>query len=87
MKFKIDNDLMIDDFFHDARLLGIVAPIDDYKFCWHVNQLLKFKFRINTGLEIQLIKKDRNYFFSIYDLLILFFVLYPLLLNSFVRDC
>lgn len=67
MKFKIDNDVLIDEFFHDARILGIVAPIPDYKFCWHVNHLLKFSFRINTSLEIQLVKKDRNYFFSIYD--------------------
>ncbi|GAC1378896.1 MAG: hypothetical protein NVSMB45_00360 [Ginsengibacter sp.] len=67
MKFKIDNDILIDEFFHDARILGIVAPIPDYKFCWHVNNLLKFSFRINTSLEIQLVKKERNYFFSIYD--------------------
>lgn len=67
MKFKIDNEALVDEFFHDARLLGIVAPVADYKFCWHVNQLLKFSFRINTSLEIQLIKKERKYFFSIYD--------------------
>ena len=67
MKLRIDNDLMVDDFFQDIRLLGIVAPIKDYQFCWHLNQMLRFDFRINNDIEIQLTKKQRNYFFSIYE--------------------
>lgn len=67
MKLRIDNELMLDDFFEDTRLLGIVAPIEQYRFCWHLNQLLNFDFRINNKIEIQLNKKDRKYFFSIYQ--------------------
>lgn len=67
MKLRIDNDLMIDDFFLDTRLLGIVAPIKPYQFCWHLNQMLSFDFRINNEIEIRLTKKQRNYFFSIYE--------------------
>lgn len=67
MKLKIDNTVLVDEFFEETRLLGIVASIKDYKFCWHLNQMLQFDFRINNGLEIQLNKKDRNYFFSIYE--------------------
>lgn len=67
MKLRIDNDTMVDEFFQDARLLGIVAPIKDYQFCWHLNQMLHFDFRINNNIEIQLNKKQRNYFFSIYE--------------------
>jgi hypothetical protein len=67
MKLKIDNTLLVEEFFEDTRLLGIVAPIKDYRFCWHLNQMLQFDFRMNTGLEIQLNKKERNYFFSIYE--------------------
>jgi hypothetical protein len=67
MKLRIDNDGMVDEFFQDTRLLGIVAPIKDYQFCWHLNQLLQFDFRINNNIEIQLNKKQRKYFFSIFE--------------------
>ncbi len=67
MKLKIDNQSLIEDFFVDTRLLGIVAPLKDYRFCWHLNQMLRFDFRINNSLEIQLNKKSRKYFFSIYE--------------------
>ncbi|MEO6135978.1 MAG: IPExxxVDY family protein [Ginsengibacter sp.] len=67
MKLKINNDVMIDDFFEETRLLGIVAPIEQYRFCWHLNQNLNFDFRINNNIEIQLNKKTRKYFFPIYQ--------------------
>lgn len=67
MKLKIDNETLIGEFFDTTRLLGIVAPLKDYVFSWHANQSLGFNLRINHGLEIQLRKKDRNYFFSIYE--------------------
>ncbi len=66
MKLKLDNDLMVDDFFEDVRLLGIVAPIKDYRFIWHINKKLGCNFILNHDLEISLIKKKRHYFFSIY---------------------
>lgn len=67
MKLKIDNETLVEEFFECTRLLGIVAPVKDYQFSWLINQALGFKFRINNGLEIQLRKKERNYFFSIYE--------------------
>ncbi len=67
MKLRIDNDVMIEDFFADARLLGIVAPMEQYRFCWHLNKLLNLNFRINNNIEIQLNKKTRKYFFTIYE--------------------
>jgi len=67
MKLKIDNETLVEEFFECTRLLGIVAPVKDYQFSWNINQILGFKFRINNSLEIQLRKKDRNYFFSIYE--------------------
>jgi len=67
MKLRIDNTLMVEEFFADSRLLGIVAPIEQYRFCWHLNQLLNFDFRINNNIEIQLNKKERKYFFPIYE--------------------
>ena len=67
MKLKIDNEALAQEFFEDSVLLGIVAPIKDYQFSWQLNQLLGFNFRVNNDIEIQLKKKQRKYFFSIYE--------------------
>ena len=67
MKLKIDNETLIEDFFDRTRLFGIVAPVKDYVFSWYINQHLGYNFRINHSLEIQLKKKDRNYFCPIYE--------------------
>lgn len=67
MKLKIDNESIAQAFFEDVKLYGIVAPIKDYQFSWQLNQLLGFKFRLNNEIEIQLTKKKREYFFSIYE--------------------
>ena len=67
MKFKLDLDDLSDDFFEETRLVGIVAPIKDYQLCWQINQVLRFDFRNNTELEIQLTKKQRRYFFAVFE--------------------
>lgn len=66
-KLKIDNEELAQEFFEDSLLLGIVAPIKDYQFSWQLNQLLGLDFRVNNDIEIQLKKKQRSYFFSIYE--------------------
>jgi hypothetical protein len=67
MKLKIDNETLAQEFFEDSLLLGIVAPIKDYQFSWQLNQILGFNFRVNNDFEIELTKKQRKYFFSIYE--------------------
>ena len=67
MKLKLDQDWMTDDFFEGTRLIGIVASMKDYQLCWHLNQLLNFDFRNNTEIEIQLKKKTRSYYFSVFQ--------------------
>jgi len=67
MKLKIDNDILIEEFFESTHLLGIVAPIKNYQFIWNINQFLGFHFQVNHNLEIVLVKKSRSYFFSIYE--------------------
>jgi hypothetical protein len=67
MKLKIDTESLIEEFFDSTCLLGIVAPVKDYLFSWHINQSLGYNFKINHQIEIQLRKKERNYFFSIYE--------------------
>ena len=66
-KLKIDNEALAEEFFEDSLLLGIVAPIKDYQFSWQLNQLLGLNFRVNNDIEIQLTRKQRKYFFSIYE--------------------
>jgi len=67
MKLKIDNEAIAASFFEDSILLGIVAPVNDYRFSWQLNQVLGFNFRLKNELEIQLRKKNRKYFFSVYE--------------------
>lgn len=67
MKLKMDIDVMVQQFFEDCILLGIVAPVKDYQLCWQMNQVLGFDFRNNNEIEIQLTKKERKYFFSVFE--------------------
>ncbi|MFY7840147.1 MAG: IPExxxVDY family protein [Lacibacter sp.] len=67
MKLKIDNELLAEEFFEDTFLLGIMASLESHQFVWQINQALRFDFRINNDIEIQLTKKNRNYFFSVFE--------------------
>lgn len=67
MKLKLNMDDMTDGFFEDTRLIGIVAPIKDYQLVWQLNNRLRLNFRNNNDLEIQLSKKQRKYFFGVYE--------------------
>jgi hypothetical protein len=67
MKLTLDNKDLTDEFFEDTRLLGIMAPVKDYLFNWELNSLMGMDFRLNNDIEIQLNKKKRNYFFSVYN--------------------
>jgi len=67
MKLKLNIEDMTGEFFEDTRLLGLVAPVKDYQFCWQLNNRLRFDFRINNDIEIQLAKRQRKYFFGVYE--------------------
>ena len=66
-KLILDTQDITNDFFEDTRLLGIMAPMKDYQFCWQLNKMLGVDFRVNHEIEIQLKKKKRNYFFGLYE--------------------
>jgi hypothetical protein len=66
-KLLLNTQDLTNEFFEDTRLLGIMAPIKDYQFCWHLNSILGMDFRINNDIEIQLNKKSRDYFFAVYE--------------------
>jgi hypothetical protein len=67
MKLKLNIEDMTDEFFDSTRLIGVVAPVKDYQFCWQLNNRLRFDFRINNEIEIELTKKQRKYFFGVYE--------------------
>lgn len=67
LKLSINNHDLAEAFFEDTRLLGIMAPVKDYQFCWQLNNLLGMDFRINHEIEIRLNKKKRDYFFSVFE--------------------
>lgn len=66
MKLVLDNKDLTSGFFEDTRLIGIMAPVKDYQFCWQLNTTLGMDFRSNSEIEIQLNKKNRKYFFAVY---------------------
>jgi hypothetical protein len=67
MKLKVDNELLIEEFFEDTHLLGIMAPLESHLMVWQLNRGMRFDFRINNDLEIQLKKKNRSYFFAVFE--------------------
>jgi hypothetical protein len=67
MKLKLNIEDMTGEFFEETRLLGLVAPVKDYQFCWQLNNRLRFDFRINNEIEIQLSRRQRKYFFGVYE--------------------
>lgn len=67
LKLELNTREIIDDFFEDTKLLGIVTTVKDYRFCWNLNNLLGLNFRINHDIEINLKRRKRSYFFSVYE--------------------
>jgi hypothetical protein len=70
MKLKLNIDELTDDFFADTRLLGITASTKSYRFCWAINNMIGFNFRLNPEIEIHLQKKGRQYFFPVYQFIV-----------------
>jgi hypothetical protein len=66
-KLSLNNQEVAEAFFEDTRLLGVMAPVKDYQFCWHLNNVLGMDFRINHEIEIQLKRKKRDYFFTVFE--------------------
>jgi hypothetical protein len=67
MKLVLDQEPLTIDFFSNTRLLGIMAPIKNHLFCWQINNTLGIKFRLNNDIEIHRRKKNRDYYFNVYE--------------------
>lgn len=66
-KLRLNIEELNEDFFDDTRLLGITAPVKSYQLCLQLNNLLGYQFRLNPTLEIHLRRKERSYYFNIYE--------------------
>ena len=66
-QLRLNVDELNDDFFEETRLLGITAPLKNYQFCLQLNNQLGYDFRLNPDIEIHLRKKERSYYFSVYQ--------------------
>ncbi|HUX83747.1 MAG TPA: IPExxxVDY family protein [Chitinophagaceae bacterium] len=64
--FRLNNDSVSDQFLDDSRLIGMVTPMKDYQLCWEINQALRFDFRLEPDLEIQLKKGRKTIFFNVF---------------------
>jgi len=64
---KLNMDDLNEDFLKGVRMLCITASLKKHLFCWHLNSLFGFNFRLCNEKEMPVQKKNRNYFFSIYQ--------------------
>lgn len=67
MKYKLDNSFVHTDFFEETRLFGIVSSFKNYRFCWELNGLFGYNFKLNPEIEIELLRKGRKYYFPVYE--------------------
>lgn len=70
--FELDNSETENMFFKDTIVIGIVASVKDYKFCWHINTNTSLDFRktYEQCINMRKQKKDtayREYVFSVYE--------------------
>ncbi|RPD40406.1 IPExxxVDY family protein [Chitinophaga barathri] len=67
LKLKLDQEQLVEDFFEDTWLAGIVSQARDYQVCWQINKQLGFDLRVNNSLEINLTKNRRSYYFTVFE--------------------
>lgn len=65
-KLVINNDEIAEEFFEDARLLGIQCPQEPHRMVWLINRRFGYKFRYQAGSEILLTKKARKFSFPVF---------------------
>ncbi len=66
-RLKLLTDPVFDEFFKEARLLGIISSQKQYQLCWQINRALNLNFRMNSELEAIIRKNGKRCFFQIYE--------------------
>lgn len=65
-RMTLDYADVTDSFLEDARLLGVVTNLRNYKLCWALNAFYGYDFRANQPSYIERRNRDRKYFFTIH---------------------
>jgi hypothetical protein len=65
-KLIIDNQQIAEEFFEDARLLGIQCPVEAHRFVWMANRHFGYRFAYQNDGEIRMRAQKREYEFPIY---------------------
>lgn len=65
-KFIIDNSELANEFFADARLIGIQCPMAAHQFVWQINRLFGYRFTYQPHCEIVLKAQRRTYTYPVY---------------------
>lgn len=65
-KLILNNDLLAESFFEDARLFGIQCTATPQKFVWLINHHFGYDFRYAAGSEVEFKKKGRQFSFPIF---------------------
>lgn len=65
-RLTLNYEEVTDAFLEDARLLGVVTNLANYRLCWALNAMYGYDFRANSPACIERRKRERKYFFSIH---------------------
>jgi hypothetical protein len=65
-KLIIDNSQIAEDFFEDAKLLGIQCPVEAHRFVWMANRHFGYRFIYQNEGERKLRSQKRDYEFPFY---------------------
>jgi hypothetical protein len=66
MKLRLEESAF-PDFFEDSYIVGIVSTLKNYLFCWHIQNHLNIYFATSEDMQINLVKNQRNYSFTVYE--------------------
>jgi hypothetical protein len=66
-KLTLNTNIIVESFFEDAHLFGIVSTIKDYKLCWYINKQLGYNFRLCTDINVCITRSNRQYEFKIFE--------------------
>jgi hypothetical protein len=66
MKLRLEESAS-PDFFEGSYILGIVSTLKNYLFCWHIQHHLNIYFGTSEDMQINLVKNQRTYSFTVYE--------------------
>jgi hypothetical protein len=67
-KLTLNTVAMLEEFFADTALIGIVSPLPGYRFCWMLNQQMDTNFVREPEMDVCLQKSQgQEHYFPIYQ--------------------